>query len=64
MDVSERNIDVKVVSGVEGPSLYINNIRVCGPKPWGGGTTTAQWYTSLQDILDSLPELNELIKGV
>lgn len=27
----------KVVDGVEGPSLYIDDYRVAGPKPWGGG---------------------------
>ncbi len=28
---------VEVVQGVEGASLYIDDVRVAGPKPWGGG---------------------------
>jgi hypothetical protein len=29
--------DVKVVGGPEGYSVYVNDYRVAGPKPWGGG---------------------------
>jgi hypothetical protein len=47
----DRDIEVIHVSGVEGPSLYINNYRVSGPKPWGGGTTVREWKTTLRDIL-------------
>lgn len=31
-------IEIRVVSGVEGPSVYVNGLRVDGPKPWGGGS--------------------------
>jgi len=34
---------IEVVSGPEGPSLYIDGIRMAGPKPWGGGRTIASW---------------------
>ena len=30
-------ISIKVVAGVEGDSLYVNDYRCAGPKPWGGG---------------------------
>lgn len=36
MSMAEK-VKVEVVDGVEGKSLYINDHRVCGPKPWGGG---------------------------
>jgi len=35
------NVNIEIVSGVEGNSLYINDYRVAGPKPWGGGRVIA-----------------------
>lgn len=28
---------LKFVEGVEGPSIYLNDRRIAGNKPWGGG---------------------------
>ena len=36
-------VTVAMVNGVEGPSLYINDYRVLGPKPWGGGEVIRSW---------------------
>lgn len=44
-------VNVEVISGVEGPCLSINEYRVAGPKPWGGGQVTKSWVTSRRDIL-------------
>ena len=33
----KKTIEVCIVNGVEGLSVSINNIRVAGNKPWGGG---------------------------
>jgi hypothetical protein len=30
-------VKVETVGGVEGPSLYVDDHRVAGNKPWGGG---------------------------
>lgn len=49
-------VEVMVVSGVEGPSLYINDRRVAGPKPWGGGKTVYQWKCEIDQIRFALPE--------
>lgn len=35
----ELRVNVEVIGGVEGKSLYIDDYRVGGPKPWGGGST-------------------------
>lgn len=37
--------------------VYLNNYRVAGGKPWGGGNTTARWRVSLADLQAALPEL-------
>jgi hypothetical protein len=42
--------NVKIVSGVEGPSMYINDYRVAGPKPWGGGQILHEWSMTDDDL--------------
>ncbi len=46
---------VEVVSGVEGPSLYVGNgstgERVAGPKPWGGGRTIHKFKVTADDLI-------------
>lgn len=46
----EQNISVEIVSGIEGLCLLVNDYRVAGPKPWGGGTVTQSFKTKLADI--------------
>lgn len=47
-DVGRIRIDV--ISGVEGPSLYLNDRRIAGPKPWGGGAAIHSWTVDLADF--------------
>lgn len=35
----------EVVSGVEGCCLALDDTRIAGPKPWGGGTVIHAWET-------------------
>lgn len=39
-----------LVQGVEGLALYINNYRVAGPKPWGGGTAVWERRVPVEKI--------------
>lgn len=65
-------IKIEIVSGCEGESLYINDYRVSGSKPWGGGRVIKSFKTSTDDILESLglsdyqkiKEENEKLKGL
>lgn len=67
-------IKIEIVSGCEGESLYINNYRVSGSKPWGGGggRVIKSFKTSTGDILESLglsdyqkiKEENEKLRGL
>ncbi len=43
-----------VVSGVDGASLYLNNQRIAGPKPWGGGKAVYTFSTTLESIDSAL----------
>lgn len=35
----------EVISGVEGCCLALDDTRIAGPKPWGGGTAIHAWET-------------------
>lgn len=53
------HVFIEVVSGVEGPSLYVGNEtgghRLAGPKPWGGGRTIHQFQVKLTELLKEAP---------
>ena len=46
----KKLIEIIVVSGVEGPSLYVNDYRICGNKPWGGGTEIHKWKVTPAEL--------------
>ena len=50
-------IEIEVISGVEGPCLAIECTRVAGPKPWGGGRTIQHFDVSVSELLRALPFL-------
>jgi hypothetical protein len=54
MSLLPQNVSILVVNGVEGPSVYINDYRVAGPKPWGGGSAVVQIQTDPFSILEGL----------
>ncbi len=41
---------IEVVSGKEGPSIYMNDYRMAGPKPWGGGNTISSFIVRESDL--------------
>ena len=47
-------ISAIVLKGVEGDSLYINDYRMIGPKPWGGGHTIFERHVNTREFLDDL----------
>ena len=54
MTMNDKTVKIEVVSGVEGHSLYIDDRRVAGSKPWGGGKTVRSWTANVNDILKAL----------
>ena len=50
----DRDIPVEQISGVEGPSFYIDELRVAGNKPWGGGSSLGRWRTTPRAVLAAL----------
>lgn len=47
-------VHFEVVVGPCGPALYIDNHRVAGPKPWGGGQVTHQFKADWREVLRAL----------
>jgi len=45
---------VELIHGVEGHCIAINSLRVCGPKPWGGGTLVASWWAKVENITEAI----------
>lgn len=42
---------ILVMSGPEGPSLYLDDYRIAGPKPWGGGTVLHEFTFADKDLI-------------
>lgn len=53
---------IEIVKGCEGMSLYINDTRVAGNKPYGGGMTIAEFKVPDEEILRQMgyPEIKEI----
>lgn len=53
--MSEKTtVKILLMRGVEGKSLYIDDFRIAGPKPWGGGTVEKEWVAERRDIAQAL----------
>ena len=50
----EKNIEICTISGCEGECVALNQYRIAGPKPYGGGRVVKRWNTSLHDISNAL----------
>lgn len=50
-------VDICIVSGVEGPSVYVNELRVAGPKPWGGGSVICEFRAKRSAIDEALKQV-------
>jgi hypothetical protein len=49
-------IEINIIGGVAGKALIINDTRVAGPKPWGGGRVLETFMVERQAIIDALPK--------
>lgn len=42
----------EIIRGVEGDSLALDDTRICGPKPWGGGYVIKTFHTDgIYDVI-------------
>lgn len=58
-------VRVVIVAGVEGDSLYVNDHRCAGPKPWGGGavkwTKNVRADEFLREVHEALREFSAAV---
>lgn len=50
----DKKVKLTLVQGVAGLSLYLNDHRIAGEKPWGGGEVIKEWFVPEDEILDQL----------
>jgi hypothetical protein len=51
-----------IVKGVEGLSVYIDDYRVLGNKPWGGGTISRSYELSNETIKEIIEKLQNCLQ--
>jgi len=54
--MDEEAIKLEIVTGCEGKSVYLNDYRICGPKPWGGGQVAIKFDIKKDEITKALKE--------
>ena len=63
--VSEQNedktVNIEVIKGVEGDCLSVNDYRVAGSKPWGGGEVIFKGKAKKENLIKAI--FNHLGKG-
>jgi len=52
--MNKEKITIHLINGCEGKSISINEYRVAGNKPWGGGTVEQSWVTTKEEIFRAL----------
>lgn len=49
-----KTAKIEIVNGVEGRSIYLNETRIAGSKPWGGGEVIDLWHIKENNLFDAL----------
>ena len=49
-----KQVKIEVIEVVSGKSLYINDFRVSGPKPWGGGVVIESFTIDKTELKKAL----------
>ena len=54
--MKKDQLELILVQGPEGQCVYLGNLRIAGPKPWGGGKTIKKWNVNRSDINEALED--------
>jgi hypothetical protein len=63
MRMANKCICIDEIKGCEGNCITMNDYRVAGPKPWGGGIVVKNWVASVDDVIRALRD-NDVVKVV
>lgn len=61
--MANKHVCIDEIRGCEGNCIAINDYRVAGPKPWGGGIVVKNWVADVDDVIRSLND-NDVVKVV
>jgi len=56
----KKKFKVEVCRGVLGYAIYVDDRRMFGPKPWGGGNVVASFSKSIAELDDLIVHLNKV----
>ena len=45
-----RLVKIEIIKGPEGLCVAVDDYRLCGSKPWGGGRVIAKWEVDASDF--------------
>ena len=52
------SVELCLINGVEGGCISLNDYRIAGPKPWGGGRVQKSWTVEIEDLIRAIPGLS------
>lgn len=52
--MDKKSVCIQEIRGCEGNCITINDTRIAGPKPWGGGYVIKKWDARVDHILKAL----------
>ena len=55
---------IELISGVEGECITVNDTRIAGPKPWGGGKVLKTWNVDPYGIYAIAKECNKELEEI
>ena len=61
--MDNEKVKIELVNGCEGKSIYIDDYRVAGSKPWGGGNTEKVWTANKEDIISAISRTSKCYKS-
>ena len=61
--MANKTVCIDEVKGCEGNCITMNDYRVAGPKPWGGGIVVKNWAADVDNIIRALRD-NDVVKVV
>ena len=61
--MANKTVCIDEIKGCEGNCITMNDYRVAGPKPWGGGIVVKNWVANIDDVIRALRD-NDVVKVV
>lgn len=56
-----KGFTIELIQGVEGLCLSLNDYRIAGPKPWGGGKVIHKWHVTESTLQRALLDEVQII---